>query len=74
MACVSAAASRASSRSTFASSHSKNAASPMKPYLMTSARPARISRGGSVCSVLGVHEHGSAAGGTRRSGSCRAGD
>ena len=35
-------------RSMCASSHAKNAASRITPYLMTSARPARDSRGGSV--------------------------
>ena len=55
----------ASSSSMLASSQAKNAASQISPYLMTSASPARSSRGGSVARC-GIGEHGDAAGERRR--------
>ena len=51
IASTSASPSRAASALAFASSHAKNAASPIAPYLTTSARPAAYSRAGSVASV-----------------------
>ena len=52
MTCASAAGSPASSGSRCASSQPNSTASQIRPYLMTSARPARSSRAGSVASVV----------------------